>query len=283
MFAATISGNTIFIFSIPMKTAMVIISILLGLYILLCLLLFLFQENIIFLPQKLSQDHRFTFRDQFEERHITMDDGTMLHGLLFKADGARGLIFYLHGNAGSLEGWGDVGEIYTPLGYDIFLLDYRGYGKSEGVIKTEPQLFQDVQTAYTEMLKEYKEDDIVVLGYSIGTGMATKLASGNNPRMLILQAPYYSLTDVTKKTFPFVPTFLLRYKLETFRYITGCTMPVVIIHGDQDEVIPYAQAVKLKSLLKEADTLITISGLGHNGMTHHEEYEGIIKRVLLGN
>lgn len=263
-----------------MRAVMVILSILLGLYILLCVVLFLLQEHIIFLPQKLSKDHQFRFAEPFEERYISTGDGQLLHGLLFKSDRPKGLIFYLHGNAGSLEGWGEVADVYTALGYDIFLLDYRGYGKSEGAVQNEQQLYEDVQAAYTEMLEAYDEQKIVVLGYSLGSGPAARLASVNRPRLLILQAPYFSMTDMMKNTFPVVPTFLLKYKLETFRYVTGCKVPVVMIHGDEDEVIPYGQSLKLKALFKETDTLITIKKLGHNGMTHHDEYGRIIRNVL---
>ena len=259
---------------------MVAISILLGLYILVCGLMFVLQEKLIFFPQKLDKAHSFSFPQPFEEINILTEDKKILHGLLFKANNSKGLIFYLHGNAGSLDAWGGVAETYIRLQYDIFLLDYRGYGKSEGAIGNEAQLFQDVQVAYNEMLKRYSENSIVVLGYSIGTGPATKLASTNHPKLLILQAPYYSLTDVVKHTFPFVPGFLLKYKLETYKYIRDCKMPIVLIHGDQDEVIYYGSSLKLKELLKKSDTLITIQGLGHNGMTHHSDYFRTIGKIL---
>ena len=261
---------------------MVTISILLGLYILVCALLFIFQEKLIFFPDKLDKDHKFDFPQAFEEIRITTDDQKVLHGLLFKADSSKGLIFYLHGNGGALDRWGTVAETYTSLDYDIFILDYRGYGKSEGTIESEAQLFQDAQLAYSEMLKLYPENKIVVLGYSIGTGLAAKLASSNHPRLLILQAPYYSLSDVVKHTFPLVPPFLLRYKLDTYKYISDCEMPIVLFHGNEDEVIPYGQSIKLKHLLKKSDKLIVLNRQGHNGMTFRDEYVEAIGEVLGG-
>lgn len=265
-----------------LKKIMVTISILLGLYILVCALLFIFQEKLIFFPDKLDKNHKFDFPQTFEEIHITTEDQKVLHGLLFKADSSKGLIFYLHGNGGALDRWGTVAETYTSLDYDIFILDYRGYGKSEGTIESEAQLSQDVQLAYSEMLKLYSENKIVVLGYSIGTGLAAKLAATNHPRLLILQAPYYSLTDIMKHTFPFVPPFILRYKLETYKYISDCEMPIVLFHGNEDEVIPYGQSIKLKSLLKKSDKLIILNGQGHNGMTFREDYVKAVGEVLRG-
>ena len=266
--------------TVMLKRSMAIISILLGIYVLICGLMFFFQEKLIFFPDKLEKDYKFNFTQKFEEIYITTADQKQLHGLLFKADSPKGLIFYLHGNGGALDRWGDVAETYTRLNYDIFVLDYRGYGKSEGAIESEAQLFQDVQQAYNEMLKRYDEDQIVVLGYSIGTGPATKIASTNHPKLLILQAPYFSLGDMVKHGYPFVPPFLLKYKLETNKYITECKMPIVLIHGDVDEIIPHSQSVKLKALLKETDQLITLKGQGHNGMTFEQDYREALKQII---
>lgn len=199
---------------------------------------------------------------------------------MFKADSTKGLIFYLHGNAGSLRSWGGVAKTYTDLNYDIFIIDYRGYGKSEGKINGQEQLFEDIKEVYSELTKQYTEDKIIVLGYSIGTGLASKIASINNPNLLILQAPYYSLVDMMKYTYPIIPGFLLKYKLETNKYLKDCQMPVVIFHGDQDRVIYYGSSLKLKREFKESDTLITLSGQGHNGMTDSEIYKSEIRRIL---
>ncbi len=249
-------------------------------YVLLCCLAYFIQEKLIFFPQKLNNDYRFNFPQRFEEIRIETDDDQILHGLLFKAKNPRGLIFYLHGNAGSLAGWGEVASIFTDLNFDLFMLDYRGYGKSTGSIQNEKQLLQDVQTAYSEMLKLYDEEKVIVLGYSIGTGPAAMLGATNNPKMVILQSPYYSLADVVKQTVPVIPVFLLRYKLETNRYLKECRMPVVLIHGDSDEVIPYSQSLKLKSVFKSSDMLITLPGQTHNGMSSNPDYQKTIKKIL---
>ena len=252
----------------------------LTIYIFVCGLLYFFQEKLIFLPQKLGKDYLFQFDQKFNEKNIKTTDGTILNGLLFTADSSKGLIFYLHGNGGSLSSWGNVAKAYTDLNYDIFILDYRGYGKSEGVIDRQDQLFGDTQTAYDELKKEYPEDKIIVLGYSIGTGLASKVASENKPKLLILQAPYYSLTDMMKHSYSIIPTFILKYKLETNKYLKDCKMPVVIFHGDCDEVIYYGSSLKLKEEFKSKVKLITLSGQGHNGMTDNEDYINELKQVL---
>ena len=257
-----------------------VLTIIFSIYILLCGLLYFFQEKLIFFPQQLDKNYKFEFGQKFEELNIKATDGKLINGLLFKAGSSKGLIFYLHGNAGSLSSWGDVAKTYTDLNYDVFIVDYRSYGKSEGEINGQNQLFEDSQTAYNELKKSYKEDKIIVLGYSIGTGLASKLASTNNPKLLILQAPYYNLTDMMKQRFSFIPTFILKYKFATNEYLKNCKMPVVIFHGNSDEVIYYGSSLKLKEEFKKQDTLITLNGQGHNGMTDNEEYKIELTKIL---
>ena len=243
-------------------------------------MLYINQEQLIFFPQKLDKNYQFEFGQNFEEIYFKANEGKLLNGLLFKADTSKGLIFYLHGNAGSISSWGEVAKTYTELNYDVFIFDYRSYGKSEGKIDNQDQLFEDNQTAYNLFLKKYSEDKIIILGYSIGTGLASKLASTNNPKLLILQAPYYNMTDMMDHRFPFLPSFVLKYKLSTNEYIKNCKMPVVIFHGDKDEVIYYGSSLKLKEELKPQDTLITLIGQKHNGITDNEIYKAEIAKIL---
>lgn len=250
------------------------------LYIIICIALYYLQEKLIFFPEKTEKNFQFHFDQPFEEMNIRTQDNKLLNGVLFKADHSKGLIFYLHGNAGSINSWADVPPLYTHQGYDVFLLDYRGYGKSEGEINNQQQFFQDVQTAYDTLKTRYTEDNIIVLGYSLGTGPAARVASANHPKLLILQAPYYSLTDIMKQRFPVIPTFILKYKFETGSYVKNCPMPIILFHGKEDEVIPYSSSLKIKKGFKNEDTLITLNGMGHNGMTENPEYRKEIQRIL---
>ena len=264
-----------------MKTVFIkVFTLVSGFYIVLCVFLYYFQEKLIFFPQRLSKSHQFKFDEKFDEMNIKSSDGALLNGLLFKADNSKGLIFYLHGNAGSLSLWGEVAKTYTDLNYDVFILDYRGYGKSDGSIEDQTQLFEDNQVVYNEMAKRYNESKIIILGYSLGTGFASKLASTNKPRLLILQAPYYSMTDMMRHTYSIIPTFILKYKLTTNEYLKTCKMPVVIFHGDQDETVYYGSSLKLKDEFKEQDRLITLKDQGHNGITYNEAYRTELRNIL---
>jgi uncharacterized protein len=243
-------------------------------------LIYFNQEAMIFFPNKLSKNYSFKFEGEYNEINVKAKDGKLLNGLLFHADSTKGLIFYLHGNGGAIDSWGEIAATYTSRHYDVFFLDYRGYGKSEGEINSQKEVYDDAQSAYDVMKLKYSEDKIIVLGYSIGTGLAAYIASTNQPKQLILQAPYYSLVDMMQIKFPFLPTFLLKYQFETNQYLPNCKMPIIIFHGNKDEVIPYASTLKLKPLLKPSDMLITLDNRGHNNMSDNPEYLIQLESIL---
>ncbi len=238
------------------------------------------QEHLIFFPERLPANHRFSFKQEFEEIFIPAPDGTKLHGVLFNVPEPKGLVFYLHGNAGSVDSWGWVYEPYTDLHYDVFVFDYRGYGKSEGEISNEAQFYADTQAAYDTLKSRYKEEQIVVAGYSIGTAAAAKLAAENHPKMLLLQAPYYSLGDLMQSLYPIVPTFLLKYKFKTYQYVEQTKAPIAIFHGMLDEIIYPGSSEKLQAHLKSTDKVILLKGQGHNGMNENPAYQRELARVL---
>lgn len=273
-----------------LKVLLILFSIF---YIAICVLFYTYQEKAyLFFPEKLAENHTYNFDIDFEEIPIKTTDSLTLNSLLFKTDSTKGLIFYLHGNGGSLDGWGKKASFYTQFGYDIFMIDYRGYGKSEGSITNESQLHEDVQIAYNKMKKRYKESDITVFGYSLGSGMATKLVSQNNPKQLILQAPYYNINDASRhlintsdnlmlKTLRIFPTSMLnKYKIKSNEFIQKCNVPITIFHGKDDELIYYGSALKLKEHLKPNDKLITLEGQNHWDFVKNDEYKNELKKVL---
>jgi len=265
------------------KSIINIFIILIGFYVLLCLSLYVFQEKIIFFPEKLPADYMFQFEEDFEEFKIRTDDNKLINALLFKADSTKGLIFYLHGNAGSLKSWGYSAPTYTAFGYDVIMLDYRGYGKSEGSIRSQVQLFADNQLVYDHIKKRYGEENITIFGYSIGSGLAARLASENHPSQLILQAPYYNMEDMLYTHYPIFPSFLLRYTIETNTYLKDTNMPITIFHGKKDNIIPIKSSIKLKNDFTNKIQLYSFEGLGHNGFLNSEQYNKALKSVLAQN
>lgn len=248
---------------------------------LLCLSVYVFQEKIIFFPEKLPADYVFQFEEDFEEFKIKTDDDKLINALLFKADSAKGLIFYLHGNAGSLKSWGYSASTYTAFGYDVIMLDFRSYGKSEGSITSQEQLFTDNQMVYDQIKKRYGEENITIFGYSIGSGMAAKLASENHPSQLILQAPYYNMEEMLYTHYPIFPAFLLRYTFETNEYLKDTNMPITIFHGKKDNIIPIKSSIKLKNDFADKIQLYTFEGLGHHGFINSKQYNKALKNILV--
>lgn len=266
--------------------ARIIRGIIIAVFVYLCIYLitvifFVFtQEKFFFHPEKLQKDYRFNFETKFMELNILTPDGTSLNGILFKADSSKGVVFYLHGNAGSVKNFNEIARIITGLNWDLFALDYRGFGKSSGSIKSQDELYSDIRIAWDSIKSIYNESRIIIYGYSLGSGLAALLASENSARLLILQAPYYSWTDLFRHRCPIIPTFLVNYKIPTNKFIVNCRMPVVIFHGDRDNVVYYRSSLKLMQLAKSGDRLITLHREGHSGISANREYLEEMKKIL---
>lgn len=230
------------------------------------------QVGMVFQTSQLSKDYQFDFQQKFEEINITSFDDVKLNGLLFEAEKSKGLIFYLHGNAGTLETWGKIAKIYTRLGYDIFILDYRSFGKSEGEIENEEQLNKDVSVVYKTLTKRYPENKIIITGYSIGSGLATILASENHPKALILQSPYYSFTELSSSRVRFFPDFMKKFHLETFKYLPQVKAPIYIFHGTDDQLISCSNSVRLNKLLDFKGHFYALKDQGHIGMNENNDF-----------
>lgn len=237
------------------------------------------QEKLLFHPHQLPRDYQYSFDIPFEEINYQVEEDVTINALHFKARDPKGVIYYLHGNAGALDSWGGVAEDFIRLGYDLLIIDYRSFGKSTGRI-SEKSLFSDAQLIYDKLKEKYPENRIVVYGRSIGTGIAAKIAAQNSPRMLILETPYYNLRDLVKSLYPAAPAFLLRYSLKTNEYLPEVKCPVYIFHGTEDEVIYYGSSIKLQQFLKSGDTLITIPGGRHNNLDNFDAYHAGLKHAL---
>lgn len=257
----------------------VVVMILIGSYLLICGLLYTQQERLIFFPEVLPADFRFTFAAPFEE--VTWQaDGATLHAIHFKAPRAKGVVLYLHGNAGSLRSWGTIAVPFLAQHYDVLMPDYRGYGKSSGVIRDEATLLADAKIAYMALLQQYPEHQILIYGRSLGTGPAVYLAKEHDPRLLILETPYYNLGELATAHFPWVPRFLFKYPLRTDHWIGAVRCPIYLFHGTHDELIPYAASERLTSLIQAEHQLVTIPGGTHNTLAESSIYHDELRQIL---
>jgi len=264
------------VFKLLIYLVIIVPAVLIGLGI----AVYIFQENMIFHPEKLSAKYKFVFDRPFEEITYETVDGNTINALLFKVENSKGVIFYHHGNAGSLESWGLRAVDFTSLGYDILMYDYRGYGKSTGSIKNEKMLNSDAVMIYKKLLYDYKEGDIVIYGTSLGTGIAARLAHDNNPSKLILETPYYNFYDVSKYHYPYLPnSILLHYQFKTDKFLPKINNPIYLFHGTEDEIVPYNSSERLAKL-SENITLFTIKDGSHNNLNTFSEYHLYLKEAL---
>jgi len=267
------------LYQIAKKMITIIAIVAIGGYVLICAALYTQQERLIFYPEVLAPDFTFTFPGRFEEIALPCD-GAVIFALYFKIDHPKGVVLYFHGNAGSLRSWGAVAHTFVERGYDVLMPDYRTYGKSSGHIASEQMLHDDAAVAYQYLLPHYPEDQIVVYGRSIGSGIATYLAKSHRPRMLILETPYFSLKEIVRQHYPFVPGGLLKYPLRTDLWIGDVACPVYLFHGTSDDLIPHDASERLAALVRTEHQLITIVGGGHNDLGNFEQYGQQLDRIL---
>lgn len=259
-----------------LKTGLLIVIVAYGF---ICTLLYFLQESLLFYPSKLASDYQFEFTGSFKEVNLETSDGSVLNGVLFSSSKKKGVVLFLHGNGGAIHRWGQGASIYTENGYDVFYIDYRGYGKSEGKITSEKQLINDGQVAYNYLKQHYPEAQIIVSGTSIGTGIATQVAAQNNPMKLILNAPYYSLLSLVKEKVRLIPSFIVKYKLSTVNYVKEVKCPIVIFHGVEDAIIPHQHTLQLKSSHPSIKVEL-IKHYGHNDLFQSVEYIRKMSAVL---
>lgn len=239
------------------------------------------QDYILFRPEKLPKGFNFDYKNlNFQEYFIEIKPGVMISGLRFKCDHPKGVVFYLKGNSRSMKGWGKFAIDFIRYDYDVIMIDYRGYGKSTG-IRTQEEIKDDLQLIYNKIKEKVEEKYIILYGRSMGSGFAAKLASMNNPRMLILDAPYYSMSKTTSRYLPFLPmSWLLKFPIPTYKWVKYVKCPIHILHGTSDKLIPFSSSIKLSSINSALTNLHPIIGGGHNNLHNFESYHRTLSEIF---
>jgi len=257
-----------------------IIYYIVGGIIFLSLAVYFLQDLFIFKPEKLRADFQFKYDIPFREVNFDVEPGVRINGLHFFRDQPKGLILYFHGNSRSIKGWAKYARDFYRYDYDVVLVDYRGFGKSTGK-RSEHEMLNDMQVVYSSLANDYSENHLIVYGRSLGSGFAAKVASDNNPRYLILDAPFYNFRKVIERFLPILPVrFVLRYHLRTDKWIQRVKCPIYILHGTKDLLIPIRHSEQLQKINPRKITLIRIHGGGHNNLTKFDEYHNFIRDIL---
>lgn len=264
--------TTTWVILISLLSATCLAGVLLGFYLL--------QEKLIFNPIKLPLDYKYPFDYPYVERFFEVEKDLNLNALHFKVEQPKGLIFYIHGNADNLRYWGEFAPNFTKYGYDVLMYDFRGFGKSQGFIRGERNLQRDAKFIYHQMLKEYQENQIIVYGFSIGTGVAARLGAHNNPKHIVLEAPYYNFIDLVKYHKAYLPADLIsKYHFRTNKYLAENKTPVTIFHGTEDRKVPFYSGEKLKAVNNNIN-FISVEGATHSDMLDREEFHKEFKKIL---
>jgi hypothetical protein len=228
------------------------------------------QERLIFLPSPLPAEHRFAFGSDVHEDWVDVP-GARLNLLHLRNVAPRGVVFFLHGNAGNLEGWFTNADFYRRLNYDLVMLDYRGYGKSTGHIENQAQLDADVRAAWRHVATRYDGKRRVIAGRSLGTALAAGLAAELQPELTLLISPYESMVSMAREHYRWVPGALLRYPLRTDAALARVKSPVLLLHGADDDVIDPAHSERLQRLAPNAERVL-VPGAGHNDLQQFPAY-----------
>lgn len=255
-----------------MKTLKGITKTLFIIYAILCLGLYFGQDNMIFNPHKLPDDYVFSSKNEVE---IEVAEGVFLNALWIKEERPKGVVLYLHGNRGSNRRCRHQAQNMANNGYDILMVDYRGYGKSDGEIYSQEQLYTDVQKVYNYLKESYREDQIIIAGYSLGSGMASYLAANNAPQQLVMIAPYLNFYELKKRYVPvYIPDIFVKYPLDNNKHLERVKCPVTIFHGTNDRVIPFEHGEQLATNFPDKVNLVTLKKESHRGAI----FNGIFRR-----
>ena len=194
-------------------------------------------------------------------------------------------LLWFHGNAGNINRRLDnIKMIYERVPVNVFIIDYRQYGRSEGKV-SEQGTYLDARAAlaYLHSRKEINREKIIFFGRSLGSAVAVELALNEKCRALILETPFTSILEMGKKLYPFLPvSLLLKTKYDSLAKIRNIKVPILVMHGDKDALVPFEHGKRLYDMANEPKEFYTIPGAGHND-THivgGDEYFDVIKNFV---
>jgi fermentation-respiration switch protein FrsA (DUF1100 family) len=239
-----------------------------GLYGALCLYLFFMQSKLIFYPHIPSRELTSKPADiglEYESVSITTSDQVTLHGWFVPASAEKGVLLFFHGNAGNISHRLDSLKIFHDLDLSTLIIDYRGYGRSQGSI-SEHGTYLDAEAAWKFLTEEKNipPAKITVFGRSLGAAIAAYNAAKHPPGALILESAFTSVPDMAAKLYPLFPVRLLsRYQYNTMKSIQSVNCPILIIHSQDDEIIPFENGLQLYEKARQPKQMLKIKG-GHN-------------------
>jgi hypothetical protein len=247
-----------------LKLALVLVAV----YGIVAVAAFIAQRKLMYFPDSTRVPPSSFALTGVEERVLKTPDGETIITWYGPAAADRPTLLYFHGNAGNLANRSERVRKYLARGIGVFILSYRGYSGSTWR-PSEPNNVADAKLAYKALIAEgVAPDDIILYGESLGSGVAVQVAAEKPVGGIILDAPYTSIVDVAAGAYPFFPVrpFLFdRY--ETLKHLSALSAPLLVIHGEEDEVIPVAMGRAVYAAAKAPKEIVTFPGAGHSD--HH--------------
>jgi len=255
-------------------------------YGLLCALYYAYQHLLYFQPKELDVNHVFTFpvRMRFSSVKIPFDAQTQIDVVKFNADSGyvkpRGVVLFFHGNRYNVEHYSTYAPYFSRHGFEVWMPDYPGYGRSTG--EMDAGVLNELALQLYQMSRQrFEPGQIIIYGKSLGTGIASFLASERDCLHLILETPYYSLSSLTQQYAWFLPVnYLIRYNLKTGEYFEEIDAPVTVIAAEKDELIPLENTLRLLPKMKATDQIMVVKDAGHNSVPDYDNYHHLLNRIL---
>jgi esterase/lipase len=240
-----------------------------------------FQEKLLFLPgEALPKDYTFDFSEPFKEISLNTEDNETLNAIHFTLENPKGIVLFFHGNRGNLQRWGNLVTYLLDYNYEVFVVDYRHYGKSTGNFNEE-KMYKDALRSYQYLKTSYDENQIVVYGRSLGSTFAARVGATFQPKHVVLEAPFYNMKKATKFYFPLTPSFLLKYNFRTNKDLPKIKSPLTIFHGTEDSTTSFEDSKKLFSLANSSDQeFVPIPNATHHDVEDFEIYKEKLKNIL---
>lgn len=243
----------------------------------------LIQRAIIFRPKRLKKDHVYESKFPLTEHFFEFEIGKekfLINAVHLKAENSKGLVFILHGTLNHIQYHLPKTEIFLEHNYDVVIIDYPEYGKSKGKL-TEELLHEVVEQSFRKTIEKLNHTGKVVLvGRSLGTALASNLATKINPENLILISPYYSMPDLFNHKLKIFSFKNLKFRFENHTYLPDVACNTYILHGNKDKLIPVALSRKLIPFLKSENHFIEIPEADHFNVHEHKIYQEFIKNIL---
>ena len=256
-----------------------IIYILVTLYVALLALMFVFQRKLLYFPTPLSE-YQLASSAPFTTLDIRTNDGLSLRSWQSRGDPEKKTFVFFHGNAGNAADRMPMMEILLKAGHSVVLAEYRGYGGNPGK-PSEDKLIMDARLLMDEIIKQgVKSRDIILMGRSLGSGVATFLATEYDVAALILISPYSSLPEIAAEHYPLFPvSLLMRDRFDNMDKIGKITSPLLVFHGETDRIIPLPYGLKVYDAAEGDKEFIRLPGQGHNDLNMDQINRHILEQL----